>query len=99
MRHGLRRASLTLAPGSYYMSFQNAVSADGHGARWDINDGPSTAYDQNVNGIFPVASGGESTSNSFDIYGTSITPEPSSLFLIGGGLLSFAGMMRRKLKA
>jgi hypothetical protein len=37
---------------------------------------------------------------SYDVtVGSAATPEPSSLLLLGSGLISFAGMMRRKLKA
>jgi hypothetical protein len=32
-------------------------------------------------------------------YNTSVTPEPSSLWLLGSGLASLAGMLRRKLRA
>jgi hypothetical protein len=93
--------SITLGPGTYYLTLENAVTADGQEAFWDINNGPSVAYESsigNVNGYLEPGS----NSDSFDIYGTSsgpVIPEPSSLLLMGSGLLSFAGMMRRKLKA
>ena len=93
--------SLTLGPGTYYLTLENAVTAGGNYAYWDINNGPSVAYESsigNVNGYLEPGS----NSDSFDIYGTSggpVVPEPSSLLLMGSGLVSFAGMMRRKLKA
>ena len=96
--------SLTLGPGTYYLTLQNAVASNGDSAFWDINNGPSVAYFQNegasgnLNGVFEPGSNSE----AFDIDGTSggpVIPEPSSFLLLGSGLVSFAGMMRRKLKA
>lgn len=62
---------------------------------WDVNNGPADCE-------FAVAgvpqgncgAGGESfTLNG----GTSSTPEPSSIMLLGSGILGFAGVLRRKL--
>jgi hypothetical protein len=93
--------SLTLGPGTYYLTLQNGFTEQGPDASWDLNNGPSVAYDSylgNLNGYKEPGTNSE----SFDIYGTSsspVVPEPSSLLLMGSGLVTFAGMMRRKLKA
>jgi hypothetical protein len=93
--------SLTLGPGTYYLTLENAVTAGGQNAYWDQNNGPSVAFDNalgNLNGYDLPGNDSE----TFDINGTSggpVVPEPSSLLLMGSGLVTFAGMMRRKLKA
>jgi len=57
---------------------------------WDENSGPSTAYENSVGSI---------PSEAFTLTGTSggATPEPSSIMLFGSGILSLAGILRRKL--
>ena len=89
-----------LGPGTYYLTLSDAATAEGNPAYWDMNNGPSIAYESaigNLNGV----NGAGTNSETFDINGTSgpVVPEPSSLLLMGSGLVSFAGMMRRKLKA
>lgn len=83
--------SLDLSAGTYYFTLQNANVPNGDPIYWDENDGPSTAYESAT---------GQIGSETFTIDNSSpVIPEPSSLLLMGSGLLSFAGMMRRKLKA
>jgi len=84
--------SLDLSAGTYWFTLQNAVASNGDPIYWDENDGPSSAQESAEGAI---------GSETFTIDGTSgpVIPEPSSLLLMGSGLLSFAGMMRRKLKA
>ena len=92
--------SLTLGPGTYYLTLLNAVTTGGY-AFWDQNNGPSVAYENTIGNLNGYDEPG-SNSETFDINGTSggpVVPEPSSLLLMGSGLVSFAGMMRRKLKA
>ena len=85
--------SLDLSAGTYWLTLENGVASFGDPVYWDENDGPSSAFDSSEGAI---------GSETFTIDGTSsgpVIPEPSSLLLMGSGLLSFAGMMRRKLKA
>ena len=96
--------SLELAAGTYWFTLQNAVAPDpadpafSDPVFWDQSNGPSTAFENgsiNLNG----ADGPGTNSETFSIDGTSVVPEPSSLLLMTSGLLSFAGMVRRKRKA
>jgi hypothetical protein len=82
----------SLAAGSYYLTFQNAVvSIPLDGAYWEENDGPSLAQNSEAGAI---------GSETFTIQGISTaTPEPSSFLLLGSGLAGLAAMLRRKIRA
>jgi PEP-CTERM motif-containing protein len=82
-----------VAPGTYYLTLQNATVANGDPIYWDENDGPSSAMESAVGSI---------GSESFSINGTGNvqqTPEPASLLLLGSGLLGLAGGIRKRMKA
>jgi hypothetical protein len=82
--------SLTLAPGTYYLSLQNGVVNTGDPVYWDANNGPSTAY-ENYIGLLNGNSEDPGGSESFQIYGTPATvPEPTSLVVFG--LTTLSGM-------
>ena len=91
-------SEVTLAPGTYYLAFENATTTDsGLQAAWDWSGNSNTSADA-WNG-----DGGQSTgltSTTFALYSpSSPVPEPSSLLLLGSGVTALAGMIRRKLKA
>jgi len=78
-----------LAAGSYWLNLSNASTVDGNPVVWDENSGPSLASESDL-GTVP--------SESFTILGNSnvsTTPEPSSIMLLGSGIVGLAGMLRR----
>ncbi len=85
---------VSLNAGSYWLNLQNAVVNTGDPIYWDENSGPSSASENSV-GTIP--------SESFTILGgttttqTTTSPEPSSIMLLGSGLLGLGGLLRRKL--
>jgi hypothetical protein len=93
---------------NYFLTLSNATTADGNPLYWDENSGvgctspgcPSSAQ-ENTLGTIPseafTLSGSVTTSTTSTTSGTS-TPEPSSIMLLGSGLLGLAGVLRRKIK-
>ncbi len=89
--------NIVLNRGTYWLNLSNAVVNDGDPIYWDENSGvgchspgcPSLASENSV-GTIP--------SEAFTISGENSTvPEPSSILLLGSGLLALAGLGRRKL--
>jgi hypothetical protein len=90
----------TLEDGTYWLNVQNATTTGGNPVYWDENSGPSLASQNEVGTIpseaFTVLGTGTTT---FDVTVTTggTVPEPSSMMLFGSGILSLAGLVRRKL--
>ena len=79
---------IRLGPGfTAWLTLLGATDSSGGQDGWDINFGPSLAYQDPIH---PVPS------ESFIINGAPI-PEPSSIMLFGSGILGLAGVLRRKL--
>ena len=95
--------NVALNAGTYWLNLENAVSALGDPVYWDENSGPSMASENSVGSI---------PSESFTVLGsttstttTTITTcgpaggcvtEPSTIMLFGSGILSLAGVLRRR---
>jgi len=84
---------VNLAAGTYWLNLENANAGLDAPVYWDENSGPSSASANSV-GTIP--------SESFTLLGTMTTsgssvPEPSSILLIGSGILGLAGVLRRRL--
>ena len=76
-----------VGPGTYYLTLDNGTNNSGNFFAWDINFGPSTAYQTFT---------GQIDSESFQIFGT-VPDAGSSVMLLGIGLAG-VGWMRRKLR-
>ncbi len=85
-------SGVALNSGTYWLNLSNAATSAGNPVYWDENSGPSSASENSI-GTIP--------SESFTLTGGSTapgtTPEPSSILLLGSGVLGVAGLLRRKL--
>jgi hypothetical protein len=92
-------AGPTLNSGTYWINLQNASVPSGDPVYWDENSGPSMASENSVGSIpsesFTVLGSSSTTTSTTTSTGT--VPEPSSILLIGSGVLGLAGIMRRRL--
>ena len=86
------------AGNEYWVSISNASDAGSSSTEgWDLagpNGGPATCnFRQSGTNYGDCGIGGE----SFTLSATTTTPEPSSILLLGSGILGLAGVLRRKL--
>ena len=95
----------TLNNGTYWMTLQNGVTAEGNPVYWDENSGmgchstgcPSQATESGASGSIPSESFSILGTSSASTSTTSSVPEPSSLLLFASGFFGLAAIVRRKL--
>jgi hypothetical protein len=73
--------------GAGWLTLDNATIGTGGSVGWDVNGTSLTAESSSLGNI---------DGETFSLDGE-LVPEPSSLLLLGSGLLGMAGMLRRKL--
>lgn len=85
--------SITLGPGTYWLTLSSGVASDSGTVSWDeANNGPSGAYSGSESGVQQIAS------ESFTIYGTAV-PEPGGWLLAMMGSAGLIGLDRFRRKA
>ena len=88
---------IVLAAGIYWLTLENATVNTGDPIYWDENSGSSSASENSVGTIpseaFTLLGFGETTTTT----SSGTVPEPSSIMLLGSGMLGLAGLLRRKL--
>lgn len=93
----------TMPNGTYWLDLQNAVVNNGDPVYWDENSGEG-CHSQGCPSVGSEGGPGTVPSESFSILGTTSggggsTPEPGSLLLFAGGLISCLGFIRRGFRA
>jgi len=92
--YGSLIAPLTLAAGTYYFGLQNVVTSGNAYGYWDVNNGPSVAFENQLGNVNGYLSAG-SNSTAFTLLSSGV-PEPASWAMMLGGFGLVGGAMRRR---
>jgi hypothetical protein len=99
-------ADIGMPAGTYWLTISNATDAAADGSQaWDVNGAAVICnYRQSGTNLLACGSGTTHTTpqsgegEAFTISGSqATTPEPSSILLLGSGILGLFGILRRKL--
>lgn len=94
-------SGVNLNAGTYWLNLQNATVSSRDPVYWDENSGPSSASNNALGTVpsesFTLLGSASTTSTTTSTSTTGTVPEPSSIFLLGSGVLSLGAAIRRKL--
>jgi hypothetical protein len=95
--------NIALAAGTYYLTLDAGQTSFGNALYWDVNNGPSIAFWDGTNVANSSWMPAGSDSSSFQILGDGPAPtgapEPASIAMFLAGLVLFASVARRKMRA
>ena len=92
--YGASIAPVTLGAGTYWFALQNATTSQDNAAYWDINNGPSVAYENTIGNVDGNLQPG-SNSDAFTLLSSGV-PEPASWAMMLGGFGLVGSAMRRR---
>lgn len=86
-REAVSIPNVSFSPGTYWFELYSGTTAFGANIYWDENGGPSLASQSAAGRMIP--------SETFQILGTTATPEPASFGLIAAGLIGMGVLLRK----
>jgi len=88
--------STTLPGGTYWLQLDNARgNSDSPNIFWDDNNGPSQAWQTGTGNLNDFNGVPGNNSEAFQILGTTTLPEPSTMLLLGSGLVGLVAFRKR----
>lgn len=92
--------NITLAAGTYWLELENLVVSGGASGFWDINGGPSSAWENTIGDVTICPDGspgpGNRCSTTFEILGDASVPEPASALIVFGALALLGSAVKRQ---
>ena len=97
---GVSFSPVHLDAGTYWLNLMNTNGGLDDPVYWDENSGPSQASENSVGTVpseaFTILGTNGTTTSTTTTTGATV-PEPSSIMLLGSGILGLGGVFRRKL--
>jgi hypothetical protein len=91
----LSLSGISLTSGTYWVELSNIVDSQGNPVFWDVNGGPSQAWESELGDVTTCPDGQPGPNNrcstAFDIFGNAVSdvPEPGSIWLLTAALSMF----------